>query len=101
MIGEKIYYLDFKNKKVSSGIVIGSHITTTGYGAYLVRTDEGDVQKEMSICYLNENEANNALKYKLPIAEEMNKLIEETNRIVNELRLDIIGEPPFKDLVEK
>lgn len=101
MIGKYIYFLDFKNRCVGSGIVIGSHITTTGYGAYLIRTPEGDKQKEQSICYLIEEEAGEALKLKLPIADEINKLVEETNKRVNDLRLDLIGEPPFKELMEK
>ena len=101
MIGKYIYYLDFKNRCVGSGIVIGSHITTTGYGAYLIRTPEGDKQKEMSVCYLIEEEAGEALRLKQHIADEMNNLIEETNKRVNDLRLAIIGEPPFKELMEK
>lgn len=101
MIGKYIYFLDFKNRCVGSGIVIGSHITTTGYGAYLIRTAEGDKQKEQSICYLIEEEAGEALKLKLPIADEINKLVEETNKRVDDLRLALIGEPPFKELVEK
>ena len=101
MLGNTVYYLNFKDKKVTEGIVKDMHITSTGYGAYLLLTEDGLKQAEISICFDTYDEALKVFEEKSKIADEMKMLIEETNNKVESLRKQLIGEPTLTHLLEK
>lgn len=102
MLGKTIYYLDFKNKKVETAVVIDEHITSTGYGAYMARTSDKVLhQVEMAICYKTQEEAEQELVKKQPLVDEMNELRKSTDNKLNEMRDTLIGKPDMKHLIEE
>lgn len=99
MIGETKYYLDFKNKKVSEGVVISEQITQSGYDVYLLKTDKSIEQIECCIAFANKELAEEELARKLPLAKEMESINEETKKKLDFFRERIIGKPKFKHLI--
>lgn len=99
MIGETKYYLDFKNKKVSEGVVISEQITQSGYDVYLLKTDTGVEQIECCLAFNTKEEADQASIQKMPIAKEMEEINKETKKKLDFFREKIIGKPKFKHLI--
>ena len=99
MIGQTKYYLDFKNKKISSGVVFAEQITQSGYDIYLLKTEKGVEQIECCCAYDTEDEAKEAFNTKMPIAVEMEKISNEAKKQIDKLRIDLIGKPKFKHLI--
>ena len=99
MIGQTKYYLDFKNKKVSTGIVISEQITQSGYDVFLLKTENSIEQIECCLAFDKKEHADEALKIKLPIAESMEKVNVETKKTLDSMRERIIGKPKFKHLI--
>ena len=101
MLGSTVYYLNFKDKSITEGIVKDMHITSTGYGAYLLLTSDGIKQAELSICFDTYDEALKVFEEKNKIADEIKMLVEETNKKVECLRKQLIGEPTLTHLLDK
>ena len=99
MIGETKYYLDFKNKKVSEGIVYSEQITQSGYDVYLLKTDKSIEQIECCLAFNTKEEASEAFIQKMPLAKEMESINEETKKKLDFFREKIIGKPKFKHLI--
>lgn len=99
MIGQTKYYLDFKNKKVSEGVIISEQITQSGYDVFLLKTDSGIEQIECCLAFDKKEHAEESLKLKLNIAESMEKINKETKKTLDGLRERIIGKPKFKHLI--
>ena len=99
MIGQKKYYIDFKNKKVSEGIVISEQITQSGYDIYLLKTESGVEQVECILAFDKKEIADHAFELKMPIANQMEKINKETKRTLDDMRIRLIGEPKFKHLI--
>ena len=99
MIGQTKYYVDFKNKKVSEGIVISEQITQSGYDIYLLKTESGVEQVECILAFDKKELAQQAFDFKMPIATSMEKINKETKRTLDGLRIKLIGEPKFKHLI--
>lgn len=99
MIGQTKYYLDFKNKKVSDGIVISEQITQSGHDVFLLKTEKGVEQVECCLAFDEKEQAEESLKDKLPIAESMERINNDTRKTLDGLRERIIGKPKFKHLI--
>lgn len=100
MIGQTKYYLDFKAKKVSSGVVFAEQITQSGYDIYLIKKDDGNItQIECCNAFDSEEDAMDAFNIKMPIANEMDKLNNEAKKKLDALRIKLIGKPQFKHLL--
>ena len=100
MIGQTKYYLDFKGKKVSSGVVFAEQITQSGYDIYLLKKDDGNItQIECCNAFDTEEEATEQLNIKLPIADEMEEINNNAKKQLDALRIKLIGKPQFKHLL--
>lgn len=99
MIGQKKYYVDFKNKKVSEGIVISEQITQSGYDIYLLKTESGVEQVECILAFDKQELAEKAFEMKMPIANQMERINKETKRTLDDMRAKLIGFPKFKYLI--
>lgn len=99
MIGETKYYLDFKNKKVSEGVVLSEQITQSGYDIYLLKTKTGVEQVECCLAYDSKEKATLAFIEKMPIAKQMEDINKKAKKEIDDLRIDLIGKPKFKHLI--
>lgn len=99
MIGETKYYLDFKNKKVSEGVVISEQITQSGYDIYLLKTESGVEQIECCLAFASKELAEKEYENKSPLAKEMDEVNKEAKKRLDSIREKIIGKPKFKHLI--
>ena len=99
MIGQTKYYLDFKDKKVSSGVVFAEQITQSGYDIYLIKKDDGTIEQiECCNAFDTEDEAIDTFNIKMPIASEMEQINNNAKKQLDALRIKLIGKPKFKHL---
>lgn len=101
MLGNTVYFLNFKDKTVGEGVVIESHISTGGYESYIIQTDNGDVQMESVLCYKNKQKAEQALIAKQPLSDRMNKVAKEATCRIDRMRIRLLGKPKLKYLARK
>ena len=100
MIGQTKYYLDFKAKKVSSGVVYAEQITQSGYDIYLIKKGNGMIEQiECCNAFDTEDDAIDAFNIKMPIADEMEKINNNAKKQLDALRIKLIGKPQFKHLL--
>ena len=99
MIGEKLYYLNFAKKEISEGIVVAEEISSGGYAVYMLRTDNGYDQVETCLAFPKKELAEKVFKEKMDVASSMEKIEKEAKRTLDSLRVRLIGEPKFKDLI--
>lgn len=99
MIGETKYYLDFKDKKISEGVVISEQVNQSGYDVYLLKTSKGLQQVECCLAFAKKEYAEEELARKLPIANEMDEINANARKKLDALRIKIIGKPKFKHLI--
>lgn len=101
MLGKKVFFLNFKDKKVNEGLIIEAHISTGGYESYIIQTDAGDVQMERSLCYTDKEKAELALSKKQPLSDKMNELAKKTTKRIDNMRIQLLGKPNLKHLARK
>jgi len=101
MLGNKIYFLDFKNKKIGEGIVVQAYISTGGYESYVIQTENGDVTKEQTICFDTLKKAEKAMKRKQPLADKINTLAKKTTDKIDGMREKLLGKPELKHLARR
>ena len=99
MIGQTKYFLDFKDKKVSEGVIYSEQITQSGYDVYLLKTESGVEQVECCLAFDKKELADSAFELKMPIANQMEKINKDTKRTLDDMRIRLIGEPKFKHLI--
>ena len=101
MLGNKVYFLNFKDKTVGDGVVIEAHISTGGYESYIIQTEQGDVQMESSICFTNKKKAEDALAKKQPLSDRMNAVAKKATADIDRMRIRLLGKPKLKYLARK
>lgn len=101
-IGQQVYYVDMLDKpKIVPGVIVGIGISTTGYKLYDIKTKIGVVSKECAFVSDTLKDAEKALANISPIQKEMNAIREKAQAELDAKRKLIIGEPQFKNLLDK
>jgi hypothetical protein len=98
MLGETIYFLDFKNKTVVPGVVYDVHVTSTGHSAYQLLVDDQFRQVECSLCYPTVETAEFALKQAQPLADKINTFAKESQAKIDAMREELLGKPQYTHL---
>ncbi len=101
-IGEKVYCVEIKEKRIVEAIIIGAGISTTGYLQYALRTNEAqprNVRLDYALVFKDENEANIQLPTILKLEDDMKAVIKEYDAKLNAMRETLLGKPEFKHLL--
>jgi hypothetical protein len=102
MIGESRYITDAKTKKVFKATVIGTNISESGYEIVrLLKKDNTLITTEKAHVHETEKQAQEFIAEKTPLIDGANQIIKEATEKVDKIRIQVIGEPKFKDLAEK
>ena len=95
MIGQNIFYIDLKSKKILTGKCIGMHLSETGYVIYEIKNENDIVMREKAFVFLTEQAATKQLETALPIQEEMLSVQQKANATLDCLRVQILGTPEY------
>lgn len=102
MIGNKIYYLDTKDKAVKDGQIIGINLSDTGYTLYSILDDnritDNRITVEEAHCYNNIDDAEAHSARVLPIIARAEAVKDKAQAEVDALRIEVIGEPIHREL---
>ena len=102
MIGKKVYFIDPKEKKIKSGIVITDAISQSGYEVYIIYGQDGKREsKDLALVFETEQAANDNLERVLKISDDMEALNKQTEKQLDEMRERLIGKPQFKELANE
>lgn len=102
MIGQTVFCLDPKTKNIFKAIKIGTNITENGYELVrLLLSDDSTKSLEAAHVHNNETEADQHMLRVYPLLEEADQIIKEATEKVDKIRIQVIGEPKFKELAEK
>jgi hypothetical protein len=105
-IGDKVFSINRKEKKVYECEVVGFHISGGKDPGYLMvsllrKKDNENIFLESKLVFSNKKDAESYLKEKTPALEKADKKIKEIALVVNDLRKEVIGEPMFLDLAKR
>jgi len=101
-LGSEIFYLEPKTKKIREGILIGANITETGYKIYAILTkDNRKVSFESAHVYASREHAEFHKDNVTPIIEQAELEAKKANEIVDNLRIQVIGKPIYKELADR
>lgn len=101
-IGDVVFFIDRELKTINSGLVIGTHLHTSGHVGFAIRTrvDCKDivVRLEKGLVFETLTDAEHKMEEYRPIQAKMAELIKACDHEVDALREKIIGAPDFPEL---
>lgn len=98
MLGNTVYFLDFKNNTVKEGVVYDEHITSSGYPAYQILTGDSFIQLEQSLCCITKEGAEQKLLELKPLADEITELAKSSQSKIDNMREQLLGVPTLSHL---
>lgn len=98
MLGDTVYFLDFKNNTVKEGVVYDEHITSSGYPAYQILTGDNFIQLEQSLCHQVKEHAEQKLLELKPLADEITELAKSSQAKIDAMREQLLGKPTLSHL---
>lgn len=101
MLGNKVFYINMKDKKVGEGVVLSRTISQSGYVVNIVFDEEGKHNIENKLIFENKEEAEKALPGLLVISEAMEEKSKECEKVLDVMREQVIGKPEFKELADE
>lgn len=102
MVGTKTFFLDTHDFEIKEGIILGVNLSTTGYILYSILTDDGSkLTIEEAHCHKRREDAGAHKKRVMPIIKEAEEEKEKITKVIDEKRIDVIGEPALLDLAKK
>lgn len=100
-VGNKVFFCDLKNKKVSSGVLFTTTVSQSGYIVHIVLDDKKQKYNlENNLIFENEQDAINALPNVLDVKEKMEAINKQLTSQLDELRTKLIGKPEVKDVAD-
>lgn len=118
-IGQKVYFYDKETQTIKNGEIFGINISKSGYVIVSINTDSGKKRVESSLVsgedIFDKNKLDALSKKIIEKSDEFDKILEELResfkaqlkektdgllKEIDELRLQIIGEPPYKPETE-
>jgi hypothetical protein len=102
-LGDKVFKYDPKTKEITEGELVGLNISEeSGYVLCSIQDETGNISRiEEAHVYLDQVFAASCSAEKEPTIQEANDTIKQATDKVNELRVKVIGNPPFAHVVEK
>lgn len=101
-IGDVVFFIDRELKTINSGLVVGTHLHTSGHIGFAIRTlvDGKDkvVRLEKGFVFGTLADAEYKIEEYRPIQAKMAELIKACDKEVDALRIKIIGEVDFPEL---
>jgi hypothetical protein len=102
MIGQEKYCFDAKTKKIFTGIVIATNLSTTGYTLARVITKNNETKMlELAHIHNTEEQCKEHAKKVTPFIEQAEKINKEATEKVNELRIKVIDQPNYTELAKR
>ena len=102
MIGNTAYCLDPKTKKIFTAKIVGNNVSETGYELIrLLKSDNTTISLEKARVYATKQEVEEHKARVIPLLEEADKVQKEAVDKLNAIRIQVIGEPTYKDLADK
>ncbi len=99
-LGQKVFYLEAKTKEIREGVLVGSHISESGYWIYNVFNQA--LNKRLSIEKAHVHETQEFAEHHRDTVsvfiDEAQSKADETNKYVDEKRELVIGKPQFPEL---
>lgn len=101
-IGSQVFYLKTKEKQIKEGMLIGQNISDTGYLLATIQDKESGQITSVEMAHVKTSmlDAEKHVDKVKPIMEEGDKIIKEATDKVDKLRIEVIGEPTFKQLAD-
>lgn len=101
-IGQTVYGIDGKNRKVYEAQVVGSNIGESGYLIHtLINSNNQQKMCEKAFVHETKELAEKALAEYIPLMDEMEKLNKEVTAKLDEMRIKLLGEPDKQDLLDR
>ena len=97
MVGNEVFFISFKKKKVEKGYVYNATINQLGYITYNVVSNGLKISVDENLVFETENEAKVSMDKLLPIAEEMDNVRKKADSVLDNLRIKIVGNPKYLD----
>lgn len=95
---KKLYCLDFKNNAVVTVRIIATEISDNGYIMHTVLTKDGIMSSvDDAIVFYTLPEAEEALANWKPVNDEIIKIMNDSNKVIDKLRVSINGNPHFPE----
>lgn len=99
MLGKTVYFLDFRGKgSVGEGVVYDVHVTSSGYPAYQLLVGKEFMQKEITLCFLDKENADKELKRLKPLADKITDFAKNSQDAIDVMRKELLGEPTLLHL---
>ena len=99
MLGKTVYFLDFRGEgSVGEGVVYDVHVTSSGYPAYQLLVGKEFMQKEITLCFLDKENAKKELKRLKPLADKITDFAKNSQDVIDGMRKELLGEPTLLHL---
>ena len=100
ILGKEVYFIDQKNRKVDTGVVLSIVVSQSGYDVAIIYANGTKYSIESALVFLTEDEATERLPFVLSIKDEMEAIEKEANDKLDEKRELVIGKPQHKELAD-
>ncbi len=101
-LGQKVFYLEAKTNQIREGVLVGSHISESGYWIYNVYNQK--LNKRISIEKAHVHETLEFAEHHRdsvsPVIAEAELKAKEANEFVDAKREIVIGKPQFSELAK-
>ena len=102
-LGQKVFYLEAKTKDITEGILVGNHISESGY--WICQIFNQELNKKLSIEKAHVHETKEFAEHHRDTVstfiDEAQAKADEANKYVDEKREMVIGKAVFKELAER
>jgi hypothetical protein len=104
-LGSRVYCLIGKTKEVKEGILVGVNIGASGYELVAILVNAGEKKKKVNIesahVWWTEKDAEEHKAKVCPIIDLGEEEANKANEKIDELRVKVIGVPPFLKLAKE
>ena len=103
-IGQNVFFLEPKTKSIKEGIVAGIFVTETGYKMINMIVSDNGEKKKVRLESAHVHATKELVEFHKDkvssIIDEAGRIAEEANEKVDALRVQVIGQPIYKELAE-
>ena len=101
-IGDNVFVTDAKTKGVYQAIIVGMNISQTGYLLISVINDKDERTTVESVhVHKTQSQAEVFISEKTKTIDYAEHVMSETKDTLDKLRIEVIGEPSFKNLAKR
>jgi len=101
-IGDKAFCSDPKTRKVFKAEVTAFNVAQSGYQLVGLLLDKGETKNlESAHCFTKKEDAEKHLERINPLLDEADKIMDDGKKRIDEIRIEILGEPAYLELSER